>query len=312
MPEWHRVGHLDDDALSADIRQKGIDILIDLAGHTSGNRLLTFARRPAPVQATWLGYLNTTGLTAVDYRISDSHLDPPGLTEELHTERLMRLATHACFAPWPDSPAISPSPVNGRERLTYGSVNQWPKVADPVKDVWAQILLQAPEARLLIVARGTQHNTVRARVIDDFARRGVRPEQVTVHAFLPSREFLQLLGQVDVALDPFPYGGGTTTMHCLWMGVPVVTLRGRTAMARNSVGILDAVGLADLGAATMEEYRDTALALGRDHARLAMLRSVLRIRMTASRLMDADAFARDFERALVAMWEGYCGHGTGA
>ncbi len=303
---WHKTANLDDDALAAMIRQAGIDVLVDLSGHTKGNRLLAFARKPAPVQATWLGYLNTTGLTAIDYRITDAHLDPPGETEQFHTERLVRLATHACFAPARESPAVVPSPVNAGEPLTFGSVNQWPKVTDAVKDLWARMLVQAPDARLFVIVRGAQHAPVRERVVADFTERGVRPDQVGVFPFLPTARFLSLLGRVDVALDPFPYGGGTTTLQCLWMGVPVVTLRGRTATSRNAVGALEAVGLSELATATPDAYARAALVLGRDRAMLAALRQTLRDRTAASRLTDANAFARDMERALRAMWETYC------
>jgi predicted O-linked N-acetylglucosamine transferase (SPINDLY family) len=258
------------------------------------------------VQATWLGYLNTTGLTPIDYRITDAYLDPPGETEQFHTERLVRLAAHACFAPWPATPEVVPSPVNAGEPLTFGSVNQWPKVSDSVKDLWARMLVRASAARLFVIARGAQHDAVREQIVEGFVRRGARPDQIVAFPFLPTTEFLKLLGRIDIALDPFPYGGGTTTMQCLWMGVPVVTLRGCTAMARNSVGILDAVGLADLATATSDTYAETALMLGRDRGRLATLRGSLRSRMAASRLTDADAFARDMERAWSAMWEAHC------
>lgn len=303
---WHRVADLGDAALAARIRAAGIDILLDLSGHTRGNRLLVFARRPAPVQATWLGYLNTTGLTAMDYRLTDDNLDPPGMTAQFHTETLARLAAHACFAPASGTPEVVPSQVGQGHPLTFGSVNQWPKVSASVKDLWAKMLKQLPEARLFVIARGANHPAVRSRIVDSFVQRGVRAELLEVFPFMPTAEFLRLLGRVDIALDSFPYGGGTTTMQCLWMGVPVLTIKGRVAMSRNSVGILDAVGLADLAVATPADYVQTGVALGRDVARLVVLRQQLRGRMAASRVTDAGSFARDMERALRDMWITYC------
>ncbi|MEO8751332.1 MAG: hypothetical protein ABI624_01510 [Casimicrobiaceae bacterium] len=299
---WERVDTLADEALAATIRAAGVDILVDLSGHTKGNRLLVFAERAAPVQVSWLGYLATTGLPAMDYRLTDAEMDPPGMTEALHTEQLLLLPVQACFSPWPDAPAVSPSPLAGGARLTFGSVNQWAKVTEATRDLWASILVACPEARLCVIARGGQNPQLQRSIAADFERRGASAGQVTVFPFGSTTDFLRFLGQVDVALDPFPYGGGTTTMQCLWMGVPVVTLAGATPMSRNAIGPLVRAGLADLVAASRAAYREKAIALGRNAALLSRLRRELRPRMAASASMDARAFARGIEEAYRTMW----------
>ncbi len=303
--EWRHVHDLDDAALAAAIRAAGIQILVDLSGHTKGNRLLMFARKPAPVQVTWLGYLSTTGLTAMDYRLTDAHMDPPGLTESLHTEELVRLPVQACFAPWPDAPPVAPSPISQGAPLTFGSVNQWSKVSDATKDLWASILVECQDARLHAIVRGGQNPGLQHAIAAEFAQRGVTSGQVEVFPFLTTTSFLQVLGRIDVALDPFPYGGGTTTMQCLWMGVPVVTLAGATALSRNSVGPLVCAGLRELVAATPAEYQATAIRLGRDPQTLARLRTELRPRLRSSALTDATAFAHSVEEAYRGMWDRY-------
>jgi predicted O-linked N-acetylglucosamine transferase (SPINDLY family) len=303
---WRRVGDLGDEALAGTIRASGIDVLIDLSGHTGSNRLLAFAMKPAPIQATWLGYLNTTGLAAMDYRITDDYLDPEGTSERFHTETLFRIPNHACFSPSPESPPASPPPAAREGVVTFGSVNQWPKVNDEVKDVWAALLKNVDRSRLVVVARGGQNPAFRDRIVAHFVSRGVGAEQIRVTPALPHRQFLELLADIDITLDPFPYGGGTTTMHSLWMGVPVVTLAGATAFARNSIGPLSEVELGQLIAETPDHYVEIAAGLARSLPGLAQLRTSLRERLLASPLMDERRFARNMELALTAMWRNHC------
>ncbi len=300
--EWLRVSDLSDDALEAAIRASRIDILLDLAGHTRFNRLPVFARKPAPVQATWLGYLNTTGLRTMDYRLTDAHMDPVGLTEALHTEKLFRLPVQACFAPSPDAPPVEGSPLAGGAPLTFGSVNQWPKVSAATKSLWSRVLVARPDSRLFVIARGGQNPKMQMAIKSDFTRHGARPEQIEVFPFMSTKDFLTLLGHVDIALDPSPYGGGTTTMQCLWMGVPVVAMSGTTALSRNSIGPLVEVGLDRLVAENQDQYVEAALRLSGDPREFIRLRAELRQTMTASRLMDAAGFARAIEAAYVDMW----------
>lgn len=304
---WHRVDDLSDQDLAERIRRSGIDILIDLSGHTKGHRLLTFALKPAPVQATWLGYLSTTGLTAIDYRITDQYLDPVGATEHLHTETLYRIPHHCCFRPTPRSPAVAPPALLHTGFVTFGSVNQWSKVTTDVKAVWAEVLRKVTHSRLLVVARGGLNSKFRDSIVADFVQYGVRPEQIQVSPALPLTRFLELFSQIDVVLDPFPYGGGTTTLQSLWMGVPVVTLRGNTAFSRNSIGPLTAVGLAHLIARSIEEYIVIAVGLANNLPFLEKTRTSLRERMEdRSAVMDAAAFCKEMEAALRAMWHNYC------
>ena len=304
--EWRYLPDADDAGLADAIRGASIDIAIDLAGHTSMNRLLAFARKPAPVQASWLGYLQTTGLTAIDYRITDAYLDPPGMTEHLHTETLLRLPHHGCFDPGPNTPApVADKAEHGRP-FTFGSFNQWSKVTPTAKQLWGSILRRAPAARLLVVAAGAANPRFVEWVVSELTRLGAARAQVTVVPPLPGKAFLELLRGIDAALDTFPYGGGTTTLHALWMGVPVVTLAGRTPMSRNAVGPLTAVGLSDLVATTGEQYVEIALTLARAGVPAPARRGALRERLQASPLMDAHSFARNMENAYQTMWRAYC------
>jgi protein O-GlcNAc transferase len=303
---WRRVGDLNDEALVDTIRASGIDVLIDVSGHSTLNRLLAFARRPAPVQATWLGYLNTTGLSSMDYRITDDYLDPEGTTERFHTERLFRIPNASCFQPAADSPSVEPLPAAQRDTFTFGSVNQWAKVTEDTKRAWAQVLEAVPSTRLVIVARGGQNEVFRKQIVAEFVARGARADQVTVQPTMSLTAFLELFRSLDACLDPFPYGGGTTTMHSLWMGVPVVTLAGRTAFSRNSIGPLSEAGLARLVAVTPARYVEIATSLTKDLAWLQEIRSSLRARMKSSPLVDGVAFARHIEQTYRAMWRNYC------
>jgi protein O-GlcNAc transferase len=303
---WSKVHDLSDGALAEAIRSAGIDILIDLSGHTSFNRLLTFAMKPAPVQATWLGYLRTTGLSTMDYRITDDYLDPEGTSERFHTETLCRIPNHACFAPAPEGPAEGRPPASLQGVFTFGSVNQWPKVSEEVKQTWGTLLKTVRDCRLIVVARGGQHAALRDYIVSEFVRFGARPDQVVVSSALSLRHFLELFQQIDVTLDPFPYGGGTTTMQSLWMGVPVVTLRGLDAFSRNSIGPLTEAGLSNLIADSPSQYVEIASRLVRDIDWLQDTRSGLRQRIAGSPLMDEKRFAQRMESAFRAMWSNYC------
>jgi len=305
---WRRVADLDDEALAGVIRNEGIDILIDLSGHTEMNRLLTFARKPAPVQATWLGYLGTTGLTAIDYRISDSYLDPPGTTEGEHTEALARLPNAACFAPLQVGLDVGALPASRKGFVTFGSVNQWSKVGPPVLDAWCAILRRTANSRLVAVCTAARNAQFVKEVAEQFERRGVEPNRIELQPMRPLREFLDLLQGIDIALDPFPYGGGTTTMHCLWMGVPVIALAGTRAFSRNAVGPLSEVGLEGLIATDTDRYIDVACDLAADRQHLTAIHQTLRSRMTSSVLMAPSVFARSMENLLRRMWRDYC-HG---
>jgi predicted O-linked N-acetylglucosamine transferase (SPINDLY family) len=303
---WHRLGKLNDDDTSEVIRRHEIDILVDLSGHTAHNRLLVFARRSAPVQVTWFGYMNTTGLSSIDYRLTDAWLDPPGESDAFYTETLFRLPTAACFQPDSDSPDVSSAPVVRNGFFTLASLNQWTKVTPATKDMWSRILLQVPSARLLVVALGGDDPEVRNAVVDEFLARGVSYDRVKVRGYRPLRHFLASLAEVDFALDPFPYGGGTTTLHAAWMGVPTVALQTASELGRCTPGILAALGLYELVSSDPEQYIAIATALANDPSRIQQYRVQLRDRFRRSALMDAMPLTRSVEAAYRSIWTDYC------
>ena len=303
---WRRVGELDDPTLAAAIKAERIDILVDLSGHTHMNRLLVFARKPSPVQATWLGYLGTTGLSSIDYRITDAHLDPPGQTEMFHTETLHRLPNASCFSARGITMEVGTLPADTNGYVTFGSLNQWSKVTPAALDAWCELLRESRHARLIVVARGAGNPTLAGEIAAEFTTRGVDAARVMIQPMTDLGGFLALLGRIDIALDPFPYGGGTTTVHSLWMGVPVVTLAGRRAFSRNAVGPVTEVGLGDLIAGTVADYVRVAAGLAGDLDRLRVMRQELRARMLASPIAMQQSFARNMESAFRQMWRRHC------
>jgi predicted O-linked N-acetylglucosamine transferase (SPINDLY family) len=302
---WVEAAGMDDDALAARIAADGIDILVDLAGHTNGNRLAVFQRRPAPVQATWIGYPNTTGLETIGYRLTDAIADPPGEADALHSERLVRLPRgFLCYRPPDEAPPPSPRPgVAGPGRaIAFGSFNSLLKLAPGTLDCWARILGRVAGSRLVLKAPGLTSPRARARILALFAARGIAPGRIDLLPFIGARaEHLAAYGRIDIALDSFPYNGTTTTCEALWMGVPVVTLRGDRHAARVGASLLHRIGLDELVAADTAAYVETACRLAADRDRLAATSAGLRARMRASPLCDAAGFARDLERAYVAM-----------
>jgi predicted O-linked N-acetylglucosamine transferase (SPINDLY family) len=279
-------------------------MLVDLALHTEGNRLLAFARKPAPVQVTMLGMPGTTGLTAIDYRITDRYLDPPGRTDADYVEQSIRLP-HCfwIFVPPDEVLPVSPLPAARKGFLTFGCLNQFAKVSRPAQELWVKILHRLPGTRLIIQAPPGRHrDAVRAR----FAQAGVAGERIV---FLPKavkREYFARYHDIDLGLDPFPYNGHTSTQDALWMGVPVVTLAGNTVVGRGGVSILSNLNLADLIAATPEEYVEIAVRWAGHWDKLARVRSGLRERMEASPLTDSRGYAGDVEAALRRMWTAWC------
>jgi predicted O-linked N-acetylglucosamine transferase (SPINDLY family) len=291
---WRRVANRSDDALAAQIRADGIDILVDLAGHTAGNRLPVFARRPAPLSATYLGYGATTGLGAIDVRLTDAWADPPGADESGYSERLVRMdAGFLCYAPPPGSPEVAPPPSTTGAPPTLASFAGWNKLSDELLALWARLLAAAPGARLLL--RDARDPATRARLLDRLAGRGVPIERVALAPHEPDhRAHLEAHRAADVALDTFPYNGVTTTCDALWMGVPVVTLAGSRHQARVGVSLLERAGLGELVARTPDDY--VAIALGL----LARPRRLARAQLAP--LTDGPRVAASFERALRSAW----------
>ncbi len=290
------------------IRADAIDILVDLAGHTSRHRLLVFAQRPAPVQATWLGYPNTTGLSTIDYRLTDGVADPPGEADRLHSEILIRLEPgFLCYGPPADAPAVAPPPAGKRGTVTFGSFNNLSKLSDATVDLWARLLERVPESRLLLKQSALGDPGTRERVAARFEGAGVGGDRLELAPGTPVRaDHLGRYGEVDIALDPFPYNGTTTTCEALWMGVPVVTLAGDRHAGRVGASLLTRVGLDPLIAPTPEAYLTTAAGLAADPERTARLRREIRERMRRSSLCDAEGFARSVERAFREMWRRWC------
>ena len=278
------------------IRRDGIDILIDLSGHTRCNRLDVFAQNPAPVAATWLGYLNTTGLAAMRYRITDAQVDPPGASEAFHCETLLRLPdTLWCFDPPADAPDLH-APLDGYP-LTFGSCNHVAKINAAVLGVWARLLKAVPDSRLLVMA--VPGERAGARIRRELGGSGIDLQRIETIGRLSRERYWQELRGVDIALDPFPYNGGATTCECLWMGVPVVTLAGRFGFARTGASILSCVDRKEWIANDESQYLAIAAGLARERDLLGRSRMSLRDRVLASPLTKAPRFARAFERALL-------------
>jgi protein O-GlcNAc transferase len=305
---WLATVGLSDDELAERIRADGIDILIDLAGHTAGNRLRVFARKPAPVQVTWLGYPNTTGLAAIDYRLVDAVTDPAGEANAWTSETLVRLEDgFLCYGARKDAPEPAVPSSLKIVTVTFGSFNNPAKLSAATLDVWATLLSRLPEARLLLKGEPFADAATRAFLLARLVERGVAAERIELVAWLPdAAAHLALYHRMDIALDPFPYNGTTTTCEALWMGVPVVTLRGDRHAGRVGASLLSQIGLTDLIADSVEEYVEIAVALAGNTGRLSDLRRVLRQRMAASPLCDGPAFARKLESAFRTTWQRWC------
>jgi predicted O-linked N-acetylglucosamine transferase (SPINDLY family) len=304
MDHWRQTRPMDDAKIAQLVRDDQIDILIDLSAHMRDHRLLVFARRPAPVQATYLAYCSTTGLDAIAYRISDPHLDPPGEDESVYTEQTLRLpACYWCYESPPDAPQVGPPPADSKGCITFGCLNNFAKVSAPAIDAFCNILRLVPDSRLVLhVYPGSQ----RQRPINALRAAGIDPSRLRFMPLAPLDQFLAMHHQIDIALDSFPYNGGTTSCDAMWMGVPLITLRGRTAVGRAGCTLLHNIGLPELIAGSEQDYVKIAVSLAQDRQRLAQLRASLRERMRGSPLMDAPRFAQDFERIYRQMWLARC------
>jgi predicted O-linked N-acetylglucosamine transferase (SPINDLY family) len=299
---WRDVAGWDDDRLAQQIRTDRIDILFDLAGHTARNRLLVFARKPAPLQVTWAGYDGTTGLQAMDYLLADRHEVPPG--DEVHyRERVLRLPDgYVCYDPPAYAPPVAPLPALQTGRVTLGSFNNPAKLTADVVAVWSRVLARLPQARLVLKYTGLDDPAVAGRLAGLFAGQGVDPARVQFRGRSPHAELLAHYHDIDLALDPFPYSGCLTTCEALWMGVPVVTFPGATFVSRHSLSHLATVGLMEAVAGDLEKYVEVAVALAEDLPRLAGLRARLRAQMAGSPLCDGRRFAANLLALLRDAW----------
>ena len=299
------VGTTDADAAEL-VRADQIDLLIDLSGHTGGNRLLLSARKPAPVQAMWLGYFDTTGMRAIDYVIADERVCPPG-DERWYAESIARLPRcYLCYTPPEGAPDVAPLPADAAGHVTFGCFNNLPKVSAEVVALWTRIMRAVPGSRLVLKSSPLSAASVRERYLQWFGEGGITPDRVTLLGKSQHVEYLAAYGEVDIALDPFPYTGGTTTVDGLWMGVPAITLAGDRFVSRMGVSHLTAVGLPELIVPSPEAYFDRAVTLAGDLPRLRELRATLRERVAHSPLCDGAGFTRELEDAFRKMWRTWC------
>lgn len=307
VAQWRDIHGKSDEQVVELIRADGIDILVDLAGHTGHNRLPLFARKPAPVQVTYLGYPNTTGLAAMDYRLTDALADPPG-QEAFHTEELVRLPTgFLCYAPPLDAPTVMPPPAQRAGYVTFGCFNMLLKIRPEAIELWARLLDALPGSRLMLKNKSFSDPATCERVYRLFEENGVPRGCLELVGWVPSRaDHVALYNRIDIALDTFPYNGTTTTCEALWMGVPVVTLAGNRHAARVGVSLLAQIGLSELIAKSPDDYVHIATELASDPNRLAALRIGLRERMRNSPLCDAQTFTRNLEQAYREMWRKWC------
>ncbi|HUA57026.1 MAG TPA: tetratricopeptide repeat protein [Candidatus Sulfotelmatobacter sp.] len=304
---WRVTAGLGNERVAAQIRDDGIDILVDLAGHTLGNRLAVFARKPAPLQLTWLGYPGTTGMAAIDYRLTDAVADPSPAADALHRERLLRLPHgFLTYRPRHPPPDVAPAPSSTGGGVTFGSFNNLAKLNERVIACWARILAAVPDSRLLLKSHQLADAPTRALFHDRLVAAGIASARARLEPSIADwTAHMAVYGEVDVALDPFPYNGTTTTCEALWMGVPVVALAGDRHAGRVGASLLTEIGLDDLIAADEHAYAAIAVALARDQTRLAALRAELRSRCVAT-LGDGARFARDVESAYRAIWTAWC------
>jgi predicted O-linked N-acetylglucosamine transferase (SPINDLY family) len=307
VAHWRMTADMFDGDLATTIQNDTIDILVDLSGHTGLNRLLVFARKPAPIQVTWIGYPNTTGLSTMDYRITDAFADPIGATEALHTEKLARMPEcFSCFKPPSNAPEVKTLPAIARQKITFGSFNNFAKITPEVMRVWLEILARVPGSRLVLKNWCLDNERMKKFMLDAFVQCGATPGQIELwNPNTSNVDHLNCYNSIDIGLDPFPYNGTTTTCDALWMGVPVITLAGVSHVGRVGVSQMSNLGLQELIANDTNDYVAKAAALANDVPRLATLRGGLRERVRSSPLMDAPRFTKNIEAAYRNMWNAY-------
>ena len=305
---WCSAVRMSHKALVARIQADRIDILVDLAGHTLYNRLLVFARKPSPIQMTWLGYPNITGLPVIDYRLTDEIADPEGVSDAFYSETLVRMDQgFLCYFPPEDSPEVGGLPFNKNGFITFGSFNKLDKINEDVVATWSKILEQVPDSRLLLKNKAFTDEFTKNRYFGLFAKHGIDSKRLRMIAYIPSRrEHFELYNEIDIGLDTFPYNGTTTTCEALWMGVPVVGLLGDRHASRTGASILTTLEMTELIADTPGEYVELAVSLAKYPDRVAEYRQALRNRMTTSRLCDPKGFARGMEKFFREVWRKWC------
>ncbi len=303
---WHDIFGMEDDAVSTLIRNDGIDILVDLSGHTSWHRLSLFNKRQAPVQVTWMGYSHTTGLSTMDYIIADNYFIYPK-DEQWFTERVAYLPHNRfCFTPPPPYPEVTELPYEDNGYITFGSFNNIAKFSEQVVAVWARILHEVPNSRLILKYKAFNDVTVRKNICNRFRLYGISSRRLDLRTASNMYFMMAEYGDIDIALDPFPFTGGMTSLLSLWMGVPVITLSGELPISRQTKSFLTPVGLSDLAVENYDEYIACAVALAKDTVRLKGIRGNLRETMSESSLCDAKEFAQSIENLFFKLWHDTC------
>jgi len=302
--EWRDIISLSDEQVATLIRQDRIDILVDLQMHAVENRLLVFARKPAPIQVCWLAYAGTTGLSAMDYRVTDWYLDPAGADTTVYAEQSLRLPdSFWCYAPRSLEPEVNTLPALTAGTIQFGSLNNFTKVNNSVLGLWARVLLEVKRSKLILFA---PPGDVRRNTVAAFTFHGVDPDRIQFLDHQPRHEYLATYHHIDVCLDTFPYNGGATSLDAFWMGAPVVTLAGKTVMGRAGLSLAMNLGLKELVASTPDDFVRVAAELTSDLPHLGALRAGLRKRMRESPLMDGPRFARNMERLYRDVWRQWC------
>ena len=303
---WVDTRGISDEALSQRIYADRIDILVDLAGHTAKNRLLVFARRPAPIQVTWAGYVGSTGLSAMDYLIADNQHVPQGV-DSYYSEKIIRLPeSYICYEPPDYAPPVGPPPFRRNGYVTFGCFNNPAKINTGVLSAWTEILRSVPKSRLFLKYTNMDSDKNVKRISNFVSENGVSASRIRIENSSPHSELLACYNNVDIVLDTFPYSGGLTTCESLWMGVPVITLPGETFASRHSFGHLKNVGLQDLVSSDWPDYVSKAVELAQDARQLIALRNDLREQVAEPRLCDGKRFAEDFAAAMRQIWKDWC------
>ncbi len=300
---WREIHHVTDTDAAAMIRRDGIDVLVDLSGHTSGARLEIFAQKPAPIQVNWLGYPNTTGLPTMDYRFTDAAADPVGMTDRYFRETLYRLPNFLCYQPPEFTPEVGKLPALAKGYVTFGCFNNSNKITDEVVAVWSRIMKRVSGSHMVLKTSNMSDKTTLGAFRAKFEKNGIDPGRIECFQAFPNKsDHLMTYSDIDLALDPFPYNGTTTTFESLWMGVPMIALEGKVHAGRVGHSILSGVGLPELVGRSPVEYVDIAVALAADLPRMEAYRSRLRRTLASSPLMDGKGFARSMEDAYFDMW----------
>lgn len=306
---WHDVLLDSDEEVARKIHELGIDILVDLSGHTAYNRLASFALRPAPVSATWIGYFHSTGLEGIDYFVTDPHTSPRGCGQQFSETPVVLPHTRFCYSPPDYVPEPAPPPVLENGYITFGCFNRLEKLVDPVLATWAKLLAALPESRLLLKAGSLDNEKMATHIRDRFAQLGIGSDRLELRGRSDHAEMFAEYGDVDIALDPFPFNGGMTTLEALWMGVPVVTWAGHGVVSRQTYSALANVGLTELAFPDLESYVAGAIQLAGDRQRLSSVRAGLRQRMRESPICQPERFAHDLEALYRRMWQAWCAGG---